>query len=287
MGSLLRHRRVYVPVLSAAVCLVILGVGLSVWAGSGANDSHHSGDLAYLQIEAEAADRIEYVILHQPGMTCDAGVFGSGSIEAIAGRIDVSIVNDPATVGLCVRADYGYGNYLYKKYGDDRSFIRLIPADESDNAESPDRSNWPASHDRWRISIGPGLVSKNRPSIDTAEFIVLGYRDTTCAASAFEGKEPTIVANNQLIDLTYGVPQAADPSASALCFRADYGDGNYLYAGHGIDSGIILSGGRQKGFQLDEIVFADLTASALAADRLQYVVFQLSWQIVPCRIFCY
>ena len=136
------NKGVRLSVLAIAAGLIILGLGLSLQAGG--DTLNHSGDLAYLQVEAASAEAIEYVVLKQPGVACDASAFAAGGITIDDGQIGAAIVEDATTVGLCIRADYGYGNYLYEKYDDDLSFIFLI---------TPEEQPWPIRMRRRQLSV--------------------------------------------------------------------------------------------------------------------------------------
>ncbi len=266
----LDNKGVRFSILAIAAGLIILGLGLSLQAGGGT--LNHSGDLAYLQVEAEGAEAIEYVVLKQPGVACDASAFADGGITVDDGQIGVEIVEDIATVGLCIRADYGYGNYLYEKYDDDLSFIFLILEEQPDDS---DAATAPAFG--LRVSIGSGVLGENA-SIP-AEYVVLTHRSIACDAAAFTNGGSTAVIHNQLIDLNYDDPGLVGDGLGAqiLCFRADYGFGNYVYEMSGISANIFfneeLTDQPLTGEQAGGVILDDLTALAPMAESLQYVVF--------------
>ena len=263
------RKKLYLIVLAIFAGAVILGLGLSLQASDGTDIPNHSGDLSYLQINAEGATTIEYVVLKQPAMACDGGAFANGEVVANANQIGAAIVEDAATVGLCIRADYGYGNYLYEKYGDDLSFIRLTLEEQ---ANEPDAS---LPTFGLRVSIGLGRLD-NDVLIPPGEYVTLRHRSIACDAAAFANGDSTTVSNNQLIDPGYNGPRQAGggpDSAQILCFRADYGFGNYVYEIYGMSSNISFSGGTGKGPSPEELVFTDLTAMAPVAQGLHYVVF--------------
>ena len=351
-----------------AAGLIVVGLGLSLRAaGPGALPGvNNSGDLAYLQIEAGDAETIEYVILKQPGMACDAKVFENGGTEIKEGQIEAAIVEDTSTVGLCVRAGYGSGNYLYEKYGDDLSFISLTPEELPLNQDTKDRRHglriligggsanssdaqlskpptappqencldgnleviphshgsyfpnkechthpqekdcgetiWQHTgddaHNIFTVTASPpcpSAATEQQPDSATrnstaptsrapsdvdlmapssAQYVILSHRSMVCNGTAFVGAEPTVVHNGQLIDVSYDNSQHGD-GIPPLCFRADYGFGNYVYKAYGIGSGITFVNHPQT---LDEVgsgdaALSDITASALAAQELSYVIF--------------
>ena len=276
--GLSNRKKLYCIALVAFAAAIILGLGFSLQAGSDTDDPNHSGDLSYLLIKAEDARNIEYVVLEQPGVTCDAGLFADGGITADDGRIEAEIVEDPATVGLCVRADYGYGNYLYEKYGDDWSFIRIAPEERpADSDASPPVLG-------LRVSIGLGVPDQDVTI--SAEYVPLRHRSIACDAAVFANATPTAVFNNQLIHPGYDGPRnVGSDSEPVLCFRADYGSGNYVYAVNGIVENILFSGGTANSPTSDEVVFADLTAWAPTAEHLHYVVFIYPGKSCSARSF--
>ena len=92
-----------------------------------------------------------------------------------------------------------------------------------------------------RVSIGPGVLGQNA-SIP-AEYVVLTHRSIACDAAAFTNGGSTAVTHNQLIDLNYDDPGlvGAGLGAQILCFRADYGFGNYVYEISGISANIFFN----------------------------------------------
>ena len=352
-----------------AAGLIVVGLGLSLRAGGGdLQVANHSGDLAYLQVEAGDAEIIEYVILKRPGMACDAKVFENGGTEAEQGQIEAAIIEDTSTVGLCVRADYGSGNYLYEKYGDDLSFISLTPEELTQDSGTTDRRHGlriligggsansfdaqlpkppttppqqncldgnleviPHSHGSfftnnechthpqdkdcgetvWQHTGGddhntfvvtttppcPSAATDSQPSTSepqpqptptsrvpsdvdlmapsSAQYVILSHRSMACNGAAFVGAEPTVVHNGQLIDVSYNNSQ--DGGLPPLCFRADYGFGNYVYKAYGNGTGITFNNHQDKPQTLEELgsggFASDMTASALAAQELSYVIF--------------
>ena len=268
--KLFHKRSLYFLGLAIAVGLIILSLGFFLQAGVVERDDiGHSGDLAYLQVEAEDASAVEYVTLIRPGMACRAEVFAGAEITAVVdGRIEAKAIEDAAAVGLCIRADYGYGNVLYEKYGDEGSFINLdlqFPALRLDDSTSPTPL--------LRVGIGPGHLDEDESisSSRFAEYVQLEHRSSACSAEAFVDAIPVHAANGQLINL--GVDASGGGfSARILCFRVDYGLGNYIYEVYGGGSGIIFD--RNWGEDsLAEETLADLTAMAPTAERLAYVVF--------------
>ena len=348
-----------------AAGVIVIGLGLSLRAaGPGALPGvNNSGDLAYLQVEAGDAETIEYVILKQPGMACDAKVFENGGTEVEQGQIEAAIVEDASTVGLCVRAGYGNGNYLYEKYGDDLSFISLTPEELTQDSGTKDRRHGlriliggsansfdaqlpkspttppqqncldgnlevtPHSHGSfftnkechthpqdkdcgetvWQHTGGdshntftvtatppcPLSATDSQPPISepqpqpsptprvpsdvdlmapsSAQYVILSHRSMVCNGTAFVGAEATVVHNGQLIDISYGNSQDGD-GVLPLCFRADYGFGNYVYKAYG--TGITFDKHQDKPQTPGESpALSDMTASALSAQELSYVIF--------------
>ena len=225
------------PALAVLVLAVILGFGLSSWAS-------HSGDLAYLEIDAPEAQALDYVVLHQIGMACDADTFIGAEAVSIDDRIEAEVVEDEETIGLCIRADYGYGNYLYEKYGDEDAFIRI----EDDGKL------------RLLINIGGG---------GSAEYVFFTRSSATCDATAFDSdsKPAPTINDGGILSL---------PSSStgvALCLRTNYGGDNYIYKQYGTWPKIDFN--ENVGNYGRDNPQNNLQAVARHANSLQYVVFNL------------
>ena len=97
------------------------------------------------------------------------------------------------------------------------------------------------------------------------------HRSSACSAEAFVDAIPVHAANGQLIDLSVNASSDGGFSARILCFRVDYGLGNYIYEVYGGGSGIIFDRNRGED-SLAEETLAGLTAAAATAERLAYVV---------------
>ena len=226
-----------IPTLVVLVLAVILGFSLSSWAS-------HSGDLAYLEIDAPEAQALDYVVLHQIGMACDAGTFIGAEAVSIDDRIEAEVVEDEETIGFCIRADYGHGNYLYEKYGDEDAFIRIEDAGKL----------------RLLINIGGGV---------SAEYVFFTRSNAACDATAFDSdsKPAPTINDGGILSL---------PSSStgiALCLRTNYGGDNYIYKKYGTWPEIRFHE------NLDNLEANNpqnnLLAIARHANNLQYVVFNL------------
>ena len=165
------RRSLRLALLIAGVMLVALTAGLASWAGISINTNKesHSGDLAYLEVQADGSQAVDYVLFDQPGTTCNAEAFEDGGTVLVAGRIEAEVIEDGSVTGLCVRADYGYGNYLYAKYGDEEAFVSLEEVWLDTHIEGLESLN-------LRVGIGG-----NAPG----EYTALIHRGATCDASAF------------------------------------------------------------------------------------------------------
>ena len=240
-------KKIYLPLLAITIGLTILGVGLALQASGDEKETlpTHSGDLAYLQVEAEEAQSIEYVVLKRAGMTCDAANFiDSEIVIADEGQIAASIVEDELAVGLCIRADYDYGNYLYKKYGDRDSFIHL-------------GEEFTPGVDEWRLRVRSG----NRQA---AEYVILGQPDAPCNATAFATENQVLlIEDNQLASFSTTPP--------LLCFRVSYND-YYVYEEYG-RSNISFIEDRSQASATDPDMVSSLIAVAPHFAEIQYVVF--------------
>ena len=252
-------KKIYFPILAIMIGLTVLGVGLVLQAAGDEKETlpPHSGDLAYLEIEAEEAQSIEYIVLNQAGMACDATIFiDSEIVVANEGQIEASIIEDEAAVGLCIRADYGYGNYLYKKYGDKDSFIHL------DEEFAP-------GMDDWGLRVHTG----NRQS---AEYVILGRPGALCDVTAFMAESQVmVIEDDQLIPLSVALP--------LLCFRIGY-NGHYVYEGYG-RSGISFIEDRSKESSVNPDMVSSLIAVAPNSASIQYVIFNYAGKSCAANAF--
>ena len=240
-----------VIILSA---LVVVGFGLASRAAGG-------GELEYMEAEAAGAEEISYVVANQRGVACNAGAFSDASAIVTGSRVDGPTV-DSAT-SICFRARLSNGNYVYKKYGEPklRIWIKAIFPEGAGGEDGIDATGLSIN------SFGSGL-----------EYVRIGQRGAACDAAAFSAN-PSGIVRVTGTDYQYDVdlqqafsspnPASPAPATVALCFRADYGSGNYIYEKYGDEqSDIFFSGGWQDEAGAEP---QSLRASAPTAASLDYV----------------
>ncbi|MYB40200.1 hypothetical protein F4X86_02975 [Candidatus Saccharibacteria bacterium] len=240
-----------VVILSA---LVVVGFGLASRAAGG-------GELEYMEAEAADATEISYVVAGRQGVACNESAFGDEAAITVGSRVE-GVVVDSAT-SICFRAQLENGNYVYKKYGEPklRIWIKETFPEGAGGQEDAEATGLSIS------SFGNGLA-----------YVKISQRGAACDGAVFglgaSGVTEVIGTDNEYsVDLreAFGSPNPGSPvpETIALCFRADYGDGNYIYEKYGDEqSNIFFSGGWGDDAETDP---QPLRASAPTATSLDYV----------------